>query len=525
MDPRAVWSALRQGWKYSVAGLVLGALLGFGVGFVVGPSYSTSMQFFVSTTESASTSEAFQGSQLAQQRVASYADLLTGKELGERVARRLDSDMAPEELASKVSASTVTGTILIDVTVSDSTPDRAEEIAEAIGIEFPELVADLENPTGDAQSPVYVAQTDKPGAAFSPSPPLTVRNALFGGVLGLLAGAALAITRVLLDRSVTNQEDVEELTGAPVIGVVFRDDALDERHTFEQVESRTAEHYRQLRTNLQFLSVDDPPEVIMVSSSVPAEGKTTMAINLAMALADAGRRVTVVEADLRRPKVTEYLQLVSGVGLTNLLAGTADLDDVAQQVGDRDLYVIAAGPTPPNPSELLGSSSMATLLEKLRSENDYVIVDAAPLLPVADSWGLAAHTDGVLLSVRHGSTRMEQLAEAGVAIARVGAKLLGVVLNMVPLKGELAAAHAQGYDYGYAADRLPTGSATPSSSAEAARSGVSGGAVAKIPTSAERPPAGSGRNLMEPAGQRSAPVPPVPAIPRTNRVKPRRFPK
>jgi capsular exopolysaccharide synthesis family protein len=455
VEPRVVWSALRAGWKFSVAGLLVGGFLALGVSLLIGPRYSTSMQFFVSTTDSASTSEAFQGSQLAQQRVASYAGLLTGKELGQRVVTELDLDMSPEELVGKIDASTVTGTILINVTVSDTSPARAEAIAAAVGTEFPKLVTELENPGGADESPVNVAQTDQPGTAYAPSPPLAVRNAVLGAVLGLLAGAVLSIARVLLDRTVTDQEDAEELAGAPVIGIIFRDDALDKRHTFEQVESRTAEHYRQLRTNLQFLDVDNPPKVIMVSSSVPSEGKTTMAINLAIALSDAGRRVTVLEADLRRPKVTDYLQLVGGVGLTNVLSGTADLGDVVQRFGDREMYVIAAGPTPPNPSELLGSAQMAMLLEKLRSENDYVLVDAAPLLPVADSWGLAAHTDGVFLSVRHGSTRMDQLAEAAAAVQRVGAKTLGVVLNMVPLKGELAAAHAQGYEYGYAADRLP----------------------------------------------------------------------
>src|SRR4051812_40063531 len=112
----------------------------------MGTQYSTSMQFFVSTTDSASTSEAFQGSQLAQQRVASYAGLLNGKELGERVVTRLGLDLAPEELAGKLDASAVTGTVLIDVTVTDSSPKRAEAIAGALGTEFPELVADLESP-------------------------------------------------------------------------------------------------------------------------------------------------------------------------------------------------------------------------------------------------------------------------------------------------------------------------------------------------------------------------------------------
>jgi capsular exopolysaccharide synthesis family protein len=253
----------------------------------------------------------------------------------------------------------------------------------------------------------------------------------------------------MLDRSLTEQEDAVRLGGAPVIGVVFRDDTLGRRRPDERQSGRAAEQYRQLRSNLQFLNVDAPPRVVMVSSAVPSEGKTTTVVNLAIALADAGHRVTVVDADLRRPKVTETLDLMPGVGLTNVLAGTAAVEEVVQRFGDRDLFVIGAGPTPPNPGELLGSGQMHLLLEKLRSENDYVLVDAAPLLPVADSWGLAAHTDGVVLVVRHGRTRKEQFAEAAAAVRRVGSTALGTVMTVVPLRGELAAAHAQSYDYSY----------------------------------------------------------------------------
>src|SRR4051812_15626591 len=254
----------------------------------MGSSYSTSMQFFVSTSKSDSTSDTFQGSQFAEERVASYAGALTGKELAARVVQRLKLDVAPEELAGEISASSVTGTVLLDVTVTDPSRTRADAIADALTIEFPEFVAALEDPHGDAESPVSITPTDRPGPAVAPSPSPAVRNALFGGVLGLLAGAALSVVRVLLDRSVKEQDDAEELAGAPVMGVVFRDGALAKRRTIERVEARTAEDYRQLRTNLQFLDVDNPPKVIMVTSSVPAEGKTTTVVNLAIPLADAG---------------------------------------------------------------------------------------------------------------------------------------------------------------------------------------------------------------------------------------------
>jgi capsular exopolysaccharide synthesis family protein len=480
----------------SLAGLFMGGALGYGLGLLMGPQYTTSLQFFVSTTDNASTSEAFQGSQLAQQRVESYAGLLTGRELATRVIDELELDMSPEELAGTVGATVRAGTVMIDVTVTDTSSTRAVEIAEALISEFPAMVSDVENPGAPEDSAVTVAPTDRPTAAGQPSPSPPVRNAFVGAILGLLLGSAVSIVRVLLDRSVTDQEHTEEAAGAPVIGLVFQDGLLERQHTIGEVEARTAEQYRQLRTNLQFLNVDNPPKVILISSAVPAEGKTTTVINLAIALADAGRRVTVIEADLRRPKVTEYLELVGGAGLTNVLAGTAGLEDVLQDVGDHDLRVLAAGPTPPNPSELLGSSQMAALLEKLRADNDYVLIDAAPMLPVADSWGLAAHADGVLLSVRHGSTRLDQLAEAAAAVHRVGADVLGVVLNMVPVKGELAAAHGHGFDYGYAAGRTPQ-APVPVAAADAGRPAGTAETVSPREPAAARGPVVGGRMQPE----------------------------
>lgn len=434
--------------------MVAGIVLALGLSAIIGPSYSTRMQFFVSTSGSASTTEAFQGGQLAQQRVASYAGLLTGENLATRVIGRLGLTMSPEQLSGKIGATSITGTVLIDVTVTDSSPARAKRIADALGSEFPSLVSTLENAGKPGDPTVVVNLTDRPSMPVQPFPSLAARNALLGAVLGLLLGAAVAFARTLLDRTVTEQEEAARLGGAPVIGVVLRDATVGPLSADEPYTGRTAEQYRQLRTNLQFLNVDAPPRVVMVSSAVPAEGKTTTIVNLAIALADAGRRVTVVDADLRRPTVTDALQLVGGAGLTNVLAGTAELEDVVQQYGDRELFVIGAGPTPPNPGELLASGQMRLLLEKLRSENDYVLVDAAPLLPVADSWGLASHTDGVLLVVRHGKTGKEQFTEAAEAVRRVGSTALGVVMTMVPPRGELATARAQGYDYSYVGDRL-----------------------------------------------------------------------
>jgi capsular exopolysaccharide synthesis family protein len=291
--------------------------------------------------------------------------------------------------------------------------------------------------------------TPRPEVPREPSSPQTLLNVAVGVALGLLLGAVLAVERVRLDRSVKAPKDGAELAGAPVIGTVIRDDGLGSRHVIDRsVSSRVAEDYRQLRTNLQFLNVDEPPKVIMVSSAMPAEGKTTVTINLALALAEAGKQVTILDADLRRPRVTKYLGMVGGVGLTNILAGTADLGEVLQTYGDTGVSVVGAGPTPPNPSELLASKHMSALIEELRGKSEYVLIDAPPLLPVADSTGLAVMADGVLLSVRYGKSRKNQLQEAAANLERVSARTLGLILNIVPPKAGISSVYGYGYSYG-----------------------------------------------------------------------------
>jgi capsular exopolysaccharide synthesis family protein len=446
MELREVVRAFRAFWWMLVTGVLLGGIAATAVSLLVTPQYTSHTRLFVSTTGSTSTSDVLTGSQFSQQRVASYVRLLTGEDLAARVIADLELDMTPEEFAEQVTASAVPETVLLDVTVTDPSPQRARDIAEGTSAEFIRLIRGLETPRGSGTSPVTVTVVDTAKLPARPSEPQVLRNIVLGLAVGLLAGGGAAVVAARLDRSVKDGDEASALVGAPLVGTIQRDQALNKTHTTDRRgDSRTAEDYRQLRNNLRFLEVDDPPRVIMVSSAVPAEGKTTLVINLALALAEAGQRVIVVEADLRRPKVTSYLGMVGGVGLTNVLTGTAYLEEVLQQHGMDGLTVLAAGPTPPNPGELLASSHMRAVVEKLRGRFDVVLVDAPPLLPVADASGLAPHTDGVLLSVRYGSTHRDQLRQAATTVERAGGRTLGAVLNIVPPR----AGSAYGYGYSY----------------------------------------------------------------------------
>jgi receptor protein-tyrosine kinase len=380
-------------------------------------------------------------------------EILTSERLAGRVVDQLGLDETPGQVAGTVSASAIPDTVLLQVAVTRHSPTEARDIAASVGQQFTELVTEFETPAGATASTVTVRVLEEPLVAPSPTSPQPLNNFALGALAGLVAGAAGAMLRERMDDTVKTPESIAALTGAAVVGALTEDPSLSEGQVVDDKDgySETAEAYRQIRTNLQFLDVDRPAHTIVVTSSVPGEGKTTVAVNLALVLAQSGARVALVEGDLRRPRVTRYLGMISGAGLANVLAGTVRYDQVVQPLGDGRLSVLAAGPMPPNPSEMLGSRQMRALLEEMREENEYVLIDAPPLLPVTDGAVLSVAADGALLVARHGVTTRAQLKQASEALHRIDAKLLGVILNRIPPK----AAEGYGYGYQYAYDAAP----------------------------------------------------------------------
>jgi capsular exopolysaccharide synthesis family protein len=442
-----VWAALRNSWWAPVLGLLACAAAALAVSLVQAPLYSSSTQLFVSTPGAISPTDVYQGSQFSQQRVTSYVELLRGEELARRVVDRLGLTMSPKELTDELVVAAPTDSVLLDVTVHDRSPQQAQRIAQAMGTEFAAMAAQLEAPGSGGDSPVKVSVIQQPGLPSSPSFPDFPRRVGFGALIGLVLGASVAIARARLDRSVKDPEQVADLIGVPVVGTIVRDDALARNHTVDLTRGgRTVEDYRQLRAGLEVLDVQEPPKVILVSSVLPEEGATTLVANLGLALAEAGKRVTIVEADLRRAKLTRYLGMAAGPGLTNVLLERATLGEVAHPYRE-DLTIVAGGPKPPNLGHLLASSRMRAVVEKLRADNDVVLIQGPPLLPMADSSSLAAHCDAVLLSVRYGKTQKDQLRQAVTTLERAGTRTIGIVLNLVPPTADRAGAGAGDYEH------------------------------------------------------------------------------
>lgn len=447
MTVRDYLRVLRERWTIVALAVVLGLLATLSLFLLQPAEYTARTSLYVSAQTGTDPQQAYQGAQLSEQRVTSYNELVTGDRVLSEAAARLGIAESTDELAKHVSATTAEDSVIINIATTDSSPDRAAAIANTVGTVTTEVVAELERPTTpNGVPPVAVRVVQPAQAPVQPSSTGLPLMATLGLFAGLAVGIGAAMLRNALDTSVKTVEAVTAATGSPNLGVIAFDSKTERTPLTVQddPQGRRAEAFRQLRTNLQFVDVDHPRKVILVTSSVPGEGKTTTVANLALALSSAGTRTLVIEADLRRPKLSQILGIDRQVGLTRVLSGRTSLANAIQPWGGGAFDVLASGPTPPNPSELLASNQMRVLLDDARAGYDIVLVDTPPLLPVTDAAAIAPATDGAVILCRFGQTR-PHLGSAAQALRAVGVEPLGTVFNMVPTGGPLSYATYKNY--------------------------------------------------------------------------------
>ncbi|MBO9523182.1 MAG: polysaccharide biosynthesis tyrosine autokinase [Nocardioidaceae bacterium] len=440
---------LRRRWLSIVIVALLAAGSALTLSLASPKQYSSTALLFVSKPDS-DAATAFAGNQLSEARVQSYADLVHTRKIAEGVIDHLGLGLTPTALARHVQAKVRDNTVNLAITVTMSDPGLAQRVAEEYVEDLVDLVRDLETPPGKKVASIKATVVDRASYSATPVAPRPLFNTMLGGLLGLLAGIGIALLRDRLDTRVGSAADLSTLTGSSVLGAIGWDPEMRSRPLVTSLSSHAprAEAFRVLRTNLQFVEVDSAHKVFVFSSAVPGEGKTSTSVNLALSSAQAGARTLLIEADLRRPRAARWLGLLEDVGVTSVLVGRIGVADAIQTDPQTGLDFLASGPVPPNPAELLQSQAMSEMLAHLRRAYDVVVIDAPPLLPVADAALLAAHADGVILVTRHGRTRRDQVGHCLDRLAQVDGRLVGVVLNMI--RRGTSDAYGYGYGYGYA---------------------------------------------------------------------------
>ena len=427
---------LRRSWILVVATALTGLLVGAAVSLLTKPTYASNTQLFVALNNSASVQDLQQADSFGQARVQSYVKTVTTPVVLQPAIDSLGLSVTADALARQVEASADPNTVLINISVTNESAARAADIAQAVAISLTKAVDKLEKPT-TGNSPVSLSMITPAKVATHASTPNTPMNLIFGLIVGLALGVGIAILRSVLDNRIRSEADLRLVTSAPLLGGTGLDADAFSKPLLTQIDQQSprAESFRQLRTNLEYAINSSKATSILVTSSIPGEGKTTTATNLAIAIAQTGRKVCLVDADLRRPQMCEYLGLDGNAGLSAALSGDADVKDVLQHWGPDTLYVLPSGQIPPNPSELLGSADLKALIVRLESEFDIVILDAPPVLRVSDATVLAQHVGGVLVVVNAQVMRQRMLVKTLSALELVGSNVLGVVLTHLPKTG------------------------------------------------------------------------------------------
>jgi capsular exopolysaccharide synthesis family protein len=434
---------------------------------------------------------------VSERLVDTYIEIMSNKTVLEEVITNLELNMGPSALKDMITVQQIKNTPLIRITVRDSDPYRAANIANEIGsvfaiqnqlrqearyasskislkrqleelqVQIDSLEVDLaalgdatENEIerdsldlvlkqyrqtyaqtlqsyeqvrlkeADALSNVIpVEEADPPSSSVRAN---ILQQAAIGGMLGAMLVAGIIYLRDALDDTIHVSDDISRYLDLPVLGVIRKIDGTQPVITAIKPRSPVAEDFRSLRTNIQFASVDIPLRTILVTSPTPGDGKTVISTNLSIVLAQGGQRVSLIDADLRRPRVHEYMQIPNRWGLTYLFTSQENnLDGVLRKNKSLGLSIMTSGTTPPNPAELLGSEKMRQIIYDIQAQSDAIVFDSPPLNAVTDASVLSKMVDGVILVVRAETTKILAAQQAVEQLRRVGANVIGVVLNNV----------------------------------------------------------------------------------------------
>ena len=549
MELRDYMQVIRARKWVIIQAVVIVTLTALAVSYLQPSSYEGTAQVLVSEKGS---SAAVIGDLLPQlsaqpeRAMQTQVQLIQIRPIAEAAIKKLNLQITPDELAKRVSVTTVGQTDLVKITATAGDPAQAAAIANAVADEYvsstkaaqraslaaaadevqkrldqakadilalgarinasgksDQLSAELQIATGTyttlAQSLEQLKINQQletgPGRVVSVAvadnrtvAPKPLRNAALGLVVGLVFGLGMAFLYEYLDNTIKSSDEAEKIFGAPVLGTVPTDGTDKSKNRrlaiLETPDSQTAEAYRVLRNSLDFINFQHDMKTILVTSAAPGEGKSTVAANLAVALAQAGKKVVLVSVDFRRPTTDQFFNVNNMIGLSDVLLGSHTLKSALQRPGDEQLLVLTSGKMPPNPSELLGSEKMQELVKSIGEWGDWVIIDTPPLLAVADAAAVVRWADGVLMVSQAGVSTREAGKKAMELLDKVGAKITGVVVWGLDTSkaGSAGYGYSSGYYYAsYYASEPGTGARSAKKSGKAQAAGIAPAAVASEP--------------------------------------------
>lgn len=434
-----LWLAIKKRISLILAMVIFFTGASFGISKILPKEYQSYTTMLLGLPEGYVTSSRDSGIRvddivLNQKLVGTYREYIKSRTVCEEVIKNLGLEMSYDTFKGKLDVGSLKDTEMITIKVTDTIPLRAKDIANETADIFRIKIA-------EALRIDNVQIVDYAIVSQRPIRPRVNLNTAIGGVLGLMLGTFLAILIELLDTTVKSVKDVEDSTNLSVFGVIplekkwkdqrkKKDDRFDYKFVLDDPKSPVAEAFRTLRTNLQFTNIDKEVRSIAVTSTRPREGKSTVAFNLAVTMAMAGKNVLLLDADLRKPRLHNFIDSPNTLGLTNILADGSDYIRVIQVARDYDnLHFITSGPIPPNPSELLSSKRMMSFLSSISSYYDMIIIDTPPMGSVTDSAILSTMVDGIILVAEAGGVKRDELLRSRDALYRVNANILGVVLN------------------------------------------------------------------------------------------------
>ncbi|MDT4913455.1 MAG: hypothetical protein QOC66_2583 [Pseudonocardiales bacterium] len=426
--------ALARSWFVVIITLIAGGAGGYFVYHRATPLYESSVRMIVSGQGSGTTRDEVTARVLATQRALALSQV-AGTAPAIKAAAKAAGYPAD---SPSVTATSADDGPFVSVRVVDTSAVRAQAVANAYAGILPTTMRDLEGSTDTSVTVSNLAPAARPANPFSPK---LLNDLALGLAAGLVLGIAIALLREVVDRTIRDTDQLEEITGLTVLGTVPRDGLKSPLPANSNPRSARAEAYRQIRTTL--LHSKQQLRTVAVTSASMGEGKTSVATNLAAVFSRAGHRVAIVDADLRRPRVAPVFGVPTKPGLSDVLAQRMSLGEALNVLDDGRLGVLTSGPIPANPSEALGGAVMEKVIEQLAAEYEYVFIDTPPVLPVTDALVVAPLVDGVVLVTRLGRTTRERVKRALAAVDRVNASMIGVVPNYAGKGAD------RDYRYGY----------------------------------------------------------------------------